>query len=197
MLAIWVAQSEAEGLAITGEVLCTKWRWFATEADIEPSDWLKLSDGWLTAFKRCHGLKGYHLHGEAASVNQNEVIEARAKLRKLTNEYTLRNIFNMDETGLFGKMPPNRTLATKQLSGRKEEKHRLSYAFTVNADGSEKPDPIVIGRWRRPHCFLGKDARAYGYEYYWNLKSWMKSDIFKEYYPFHVSQALLTPIQVH
>ncbi|KZO99339.1 DDE-domain-containing protein, partial [Calocera viscosa TUFC12733] len=121
------------------------------------------------------------LHGEAASVNDAAVSKEREELRDITDGYALHDIFNMDETGLYGKMPPNRTLATKRMSGRKEEKHRLSYAFTINADGSENLDPIVIGRWRRPRCFLSKDGKDYGYKYYWNLKSWMKADIFQEY----------------
>ncbi|KZO92509.1 DDE-domain-containing protein, partial [Calocera viscosa TUFC12733] len=133
------------GLAVSGELLRAQWRWFATEEDIEQTDWLKLSDGWLTRFKQRHGLKGYKLHGEAAS------------------------------------MPPNHTLATKQMAGRKTEKHRLSYAFTVNADGTEKLPPLIIGRWRCPHCFLNKDGTEYGFRYFWNLKSWMTGEIFKHY----------------
>ncbi|KZT51780.1 DDE-domain-containing protein, partial [Calocera cornea HHB12733] len=168
-------------IAVTGDILRAKWRWFATEEGIEPADWLKLSDGWLSAFKKRHGLKGQRLHGEAASVNQAELEKERTALKQITDHYALRDSFNMDETGLFGKMPPNRTLATKQLSGRKKEKHRLSYAFTINADGSEKLAPLVIGRFANPRCFQGKKAKEYGHTYYWNLKSWMKSNIFQEY----------------
>lgn len=52
--------------------------------------------------------------------------------------YADEDIFNMDETGLFWKMAPTRTLATEALSGGKKSKDRL--AFTTNATGSEKLD---------------------------------------------------------
>ncbi|KZT53130.1 DDE-domain-containing protein [Calocera cornea HHB12733] len=181
MLKAWLLQAEADGLAVSGKLIRTQWRWFATEEDIPPPDWPKLSEGWLTAFKRRHNLKGYHLHGEAGAADPSKVDQARQRIQDITDAFTLRDIFNMDETGLFGKMPPNRTLATKQMSGRKTEKHRLSYAFTVNADGSEKLEPLIIGRFRRPHCFQSRDGSYYGYDYHWNKKAWMKTDIFQQY----------------
>ena len=46
----------------------------------------------------------------------------------------------MDETGLFWKMAPTRTLATEALSGGKKSKDRITLAFTTNATGSEKLD---------------------------------------------------------
>ena len=44
-------------------------------------------------------------------------------------------------------MPPDRGLMDRQMSGVKECKKRLTYAFTMNADGSEKLAPIIIGKY--------------------------------------------------
>ena len=44
-------------------------------------------------------------------------------------------------------MPPDRGLMDKQMSGVKGCKKRLTYAFTMNANGSEKLSPIIIGKY--------------------------------------------------
>ncbi|EJU01697.1 hypothetical protein DACRYDRAFT_52294, partial [Dacryopinax primogenitus] len=84
-------------------------------------------------------------HGEADAVAKVDAEKEHETLHHLTNQYALQDIYNIHETGLFRKMPPNCTLATKQMLGRKMEKHHLSYAFTVNADGSHKLEPLITG----------------------------------------------------
>ena len=41
----------------------------------------------------------------------------------------------MDETGLFWKLTPERTLATKPRSGGKKNKDRVTLAFTCSVTG--------------------------------------------------------------
>ena len=60
------------------------------------------------------------------------------KVRALANEYGPKNTFNMDETVLFWKLTPDRILATRASSSRKKSKDRITLAFTVNSDGSNK-----------------------------------------------------------
>ncbi|CAG8686794.1 1810_t:CDS:2, partial [Dentiscutata heterogama] len=50
-------------------------------------------------------------------------------------------------------LEPDRTLATRHLSGCKINKERLSVTLCVNANSSHKLDPLVIGKYQRPHCF--------------------------------------------
>jgi len=47
-------------------------------------------------------------------------------------------------------MPPDQGLADKKSSGVKGRKVRLTYAFTSNADGSEKLPPLIIGKAKKP-----------------------------------------------
>ena len=42
-------------------------------------------------------------------------------------------------------MPPDKDLVTKQMFRKKENKDRLTLAFTVNTDGSEQLSPLFIG----------------------------------------------------
>jgi DDE superfamily endonuclease len=47
-------------------------------------------------------------------------------------------------------MPPDQGLVDKKYSGIKGTKVRLTYAFTSNADGSEKLSPFIIGKAEKP-----------------------------------------------
>jgi hypothetical protein len=103
----------------------------------------QFSNGWLDRFKGRFKIKEYVQHGEAASaeVNTSKAIEQMDKVRSLVAEYQPCDVFNMDETSLFWKLTPDRTLATKAGSGGKKAKDRITLALTCNADGTEKLDP--------------------------------------------------------
>ncbi|EEY55743.1 uncharacterized protein PITG_09715 [Phytophthora infestans T30-4] len=58
-------------------------------------------------------------------------------------------------------MPPDRTLARKRLAERKKDKKLFTAAFPCNADGSERP----------PLLFIGKSKTAI-------VKAWMTRNIF-------------------
>lgn len=178
-LSMWVVQCEAKGVKLTGDVIKEKARRFAELYDIPADRFLGLSNGWLDAFKARHLLKEYRFHGEAGSVASTSVAVARERLQKITSRYSKRDTYNMDETGLFYRMPPDRSLATKQMSGVKGDKTRISIALTTNADGSDRRAPLFIGHARRPRCFDKKDGSALGFVYYWNKKAWMTGAIFQ------------------
>ncbi|KIO21035.1 hypothetical protein M407DRAFT_40793, partial [Tulasnella calospora MUT 4182] len=136
---------------------------FAELEGIDSEQFLSLSNGWLDSFKQRHGLKQYRFHGEAGST------------------YPLRNILNMDEMGLNDHIPPDHGLATAQHAGKKVDKHRLTYALTTNADGSEVFPPLIIGHAQRPRCFQKKSGKELGFDYWWNKKAWMTGSIFQGY----------------
>jgi hypothetical protein len=52
-------------------------------------------------------------------------------LQELCTTYTNRNIFNMDETGLFWKLIPNRTLAVEAINGGKKSKSKWMTGIIV------------------------------------------------------------------
>lgn len=100
-LQAWVQQAIIAGLTITGDVIRAKWYEFAKLFKISEEDWLALSEGWLTRFKTRNGLRHIRKHGEAGSVRSDTVAAERQRLREITNLYHPRDIWNMDETGLF------------------------------------------------------------------------------------------------
>jgi hypothetical protein len=103
MLELWVSKAMADDTLLTGEVLRQKWRKFADLASIPKDEHLKLSEGWLTRFKARNGLKQFKRHGEGASADPEVVQTERGRIRELIKMlgYELKDIFNMDETGLF------------------------------------------------------------------------------------------------
>jgi hypothetical protein len=113
------------------------------------------STGWLDGFKKPFRIKEYIQHGKAASaaIDDPDNLAQMDRLRELCKEYELRNILNMDETGLNWKRTPDHSLATKAHSGTKKSKDRITIALTSNTDGSEKFVPWVIGKSKNPRCF--------------------------------------------
>ncbi|RPA99587.1 DDE-domain-containing protein [Choiromyces venosus 120613-1] len=78
-------------------------------------------------------------------------------------------------------MPPSVGLATTQTHGLKGEKTRLTYGFCVNATGTDKCEPLVIGHACQPRCFGKRSVRSLGYDYYFNKKAWMTRMIWLEW----------------
>ena len=66
----------------------------------------------MAGFKKCHNIKCYLRHRKAASAPLEDLNDMRKNLQNILKDYSPNDIFNMDETGLYWKMEPNRTLLT-------------------------------------------------------------------------------------
>jgi hypothetical protein len=82
---------------------------------------------------------------------------------------------------LFHRMPPDTGLSNGARSGVKGKKTRLTYAFTVNADGSEKRPPLIIGKAKHPRAFRKRTAASLGFLYRNNAKAWMTAEIYQQW----------------
>ena len=87
----------------------------------------------------------------------------------------------MDETGLFFRLEPNKTLATGPVSGTKKCKQRITVALCANADGSHKLKPLVIGKSARPRCFPKTFDVQSVVNYHHNQKAWMTAIVFQQF----------------
>jgi hypothetical protein len=132
---------EAKKAIITGDILKPKarqlWDALPQYVNIKEPKW---SNSWLERFKKRYKIKEYVQHREAGSAqtdNPDNIAPIEA-IRKLCKEYVLKDILNIDKTGLNWKRTPDRTLATKPHSGTKKSKERITIALTSNADDSEK-----------------------------------------------------------
>ncbi|CAF0730367.1 unnamed protein product [Brachionus calyciflorus] len=91
-----------------------------------------------------------------------------------------QDIFNLDETALFFRMQPNKTLAGISESGQKIDNTRITVALCCNSTSTEKMKPLVIGRSRKPRCFDNFDPEIHVF-YRFNKKAWMTGPIFLEW----------------
>lgn len=182
-LAAWAIQAEARKtqIRITEAVLRAKARHFAVLLGIPLDKFIRCSNGWAHKFKIRYQLRSFQLYGEAASVALEDVDAARMRLQHISKDFKPEDIYNLDESGLYYRMPPDRSLASKQMSGSKKDKTRISLVFVVNADGSHSFPVISIGHAKCPRPFNKKSAKELGFEYYWNKKAWMTGSIFQLY----------------
>jgi len=88
---------------------------------------LAFSDDWPPSFKTRHGIKQRKLCGESSSINMDLYNTSLPLLQQKIKEYSLADIFNFDETFLFYRMRPDKTLASKTMKGQKKIKKRLQY----------------------------------------------------------------------
>ena len=131
-------------------------------------------------FKARHDISLKALHREAASVSSSSVSSSRSELQAITASYAQEDIYNMDETSLFYRMPPSKTLAQGPRQGTKQYKDRITVPLCTNTDGSDRLKPLVIGKSAQPRCFKDFMASSYVY-YYHNKKAWMTGYIFSEW----------------
>jgi hypothetical protein len=61
----------------------------------------EFSNGWLEAFKNRRNIKSYRRFGESRSANMVVIEESLPQIRLTLDQYEWRDIYNMDETGLF------------------------------------------------------------------------------------------------
>ena len=169
---------------ITGDILRAQahqiWNRLPQYNEEEEPKW---SNGWLDRFKKLYNIKEYKQHGEGASaeVNMPSAIQQMNNLRFECLNYHPRDIFNMDETGLFWKLQPDRSLATEQTSGGKKSKDRITAALCTNGDGSEKLNPWIIGRSKNPRCFKHVNRNNLRIIYRNNKSKWMTGKICEEW----------------
>lgn len=174
----WFTLMQEHGATITDDLLIAAAKKFYNMSQKDPSQKeLQFSNGWLEGFKRRFKIKGYTRHGEAGSAdNSPEALQRMEQIKLICSRYQVSDIFNMDETGLFYRLEPNRTLATHRLSGRKKQKERLTIALTSNADGSIKLPPFVINKFVKPRAFSQRNIvnpQNLGILWAANKKAWM------------------------
>ncbi|XP_006005322.1 tigger transposable element-derived protein 4-like [Latimeria chalumnae] len=139
------------------------------------------SQSWVERFKHRRGIVCRTVCGESESVDSDVLDYVTTKLPSLLIGYQLRDISNVDGTGLFNKLLLNRTLALKgeECHGGKHSKERITLLVGSNMDGSEKLKLLVFGKAKQPRCSNGVKALPVDYE--GNTKAWMTGDIFKDW----------------
>jgi hypothetical protein len=138
------------------------------------------SNGWLESFRARHNIVANNLCGESADMDVIVVEDFKATVPELIEQYDDKDIFNLDETGLFWKAVPTRSLVTKgeEAKGGKLAKERITVMLTVRKNG-DKEIPFVIRKSQMPRAFNRRIPN--GIEWRNNKKAWMNQTLFLEY----------------
>jgi hypothetical protein len=89
----------------------------------------------------------------------------------------------MDETALYWKTVPDRTLSTVQRAGGKVNKARITANFYCNASRTDKLPIWFIGTAAKPRCFAATDTDITNLPMVWRSKKkgWMNAQLFWEW----------------
>ncbi|KAL0251427.1 hypothetical protein GEMRC1_000640 [Eukaryota sp. GEM-RC1] len=139
-------------MTITEDVILAEAEKLYETLEIPLEGHLKHGDGWFESFKQRHDIKVLTPHGQAGSVDERAVEEYRQSLRDLLQQYESRNIWNLDEAGLYWrKNASTRTHTTQNsISGFKDSKQRITLVFCTNAAGTEKMPLGIINNSLKP-----------------------------------------------
>ena len=80
----------------------------------------------------------------------------------------MEDVYNADETGLYWKLEPHKSLASGPLTGLKKPKDRITVMLACNIIGTHKLPPVFIYKFKNPHCIHNIDKKSLPVWYYWN-----------------------------
>jgi len=149
----WHRMARDRNVPISGHMLQSKAIELSEELGVAD---FKCSLGWLTRFKQRHNISYRVICGEAKSVSVDQMAEWKdTHLPSILKKYSADDIYNADETGLFYRLLPNKSLVEKsdQCSGGKQSKERLTVMVCANMSGTDKVPIYVIGKSAKPRCF--------------------------------------------
>lgn len=175
----WFGQARAKNMPISGPILQEKAMQFAKELG---HDEFKASNGWLESWKIRYSIKFYKICGESGDVDMEKVNDFRDKLPELIQGTDLKDVFNCDETGLFFRALPDKSLSHKRdaCKGGKLAKERLTVMLACSATG-EKLKPMIIGKAHRPRCFKNVNVEKLPCTWRSNKRAWMTDATFTDW----------------
>ena len=174
----WFVLATSKNIYPDGPLLSCKAKEIAERMGISE---FKASNGWLHKWKQRYNIKQVSICGESADVRGDTVTSWKERLPEIVSGYAQRDIWNLDETGLFWKALPDKGFAEKasKCKGGKKIKVRITVALIVDALG-ETQRPIVIGMSANPRCFKNVKKDQLPVDYYSQKKAWMTGEILND-----------------
>ena len=175
-------------MPISGPVLCEKavqLHKMLHEGESLPP--FQASSGWLWRFCRRHGICQLSLQGEKLSSNASALEPFKHELRQLIKRegLTLDQLYNCDESGLYYRMLPAKTLTCRTenaASGLKTQKDRVTVMACSNATEDHKLPLMFIGKAANPRCFKNVNKQALPVAYYAQKNAWVDTNIFTDWF---------------
>lgn len=178
----WIEEIErTSNFPLTAECIQMKAKGLWAQEEKEKNPAFKFSRGWFSNFKKRHSLTLKRAYGSSGLINREDYEGDILRIREIMKTYRLEDIFNFDETSLFFKLLPPKGYTLKVFKGVKEDKTRISLGLMVNANGTERMKPLIVGKAKKPRSFIGRENIENICEYFFNKSAWVTGNIFLEY----------------
>ena len=183
----WFTQERHRGTPLSGPIVKEKALWFHQQLNPDDDRTFTASEGWLQRWKNRHGIRQLSIQGEVLSSAGIETEPFKEDLATMMEENQLgpHQLYNADETALYWKLMPSKTLASAgeaQAPGFKKVKDRVSILACANASGSQKLPLLLIGKSQNPRCFKHVNMEKLPVTYRSQHNTWMTATIFKDWF---------------
>ncbi|XP_043263622.1 jerky protein homolog-like [Colletes gigas] len=131
----WFSQQRVIGTPISGPILCEKA--LQLNSKMGGNDNFRASNGWLENFKKRHGIRLLNIQGGKLSADMEAAEIFKKFLSDFIGEhkYSEDCLYNADETGLYWRSLPRKSLASSAETtapGHKISKDRVTIMFHGN-----------------------------------------------------------------
>lgn len=179
VLFMWCCSMREAGAPLTDALLLQAARDLASCSPCEADKGWKANNGWLTRWKEQYQISSRTVQGERRSADLRAAASGVPALNLLMIGFEDKHRYNMDETALYWRALPLRTLndVSEEAEGFRRSKERVTLAVWSRADGGYF-DFWLIGKSQRPRAF--RRARE-NYElatrnYMSTKKAWMTGE---------------------
>ncbi|XP_058800605.1 jerky protein homolog-like [Phymastichus coffea] len=183
----WFEDERAAGTPISGSYLQEKALELHKAKGLEGD--FKASNGWLNNFKKRYGIRELSMQEEKLSADSIGAEDFKSEMKNCIVEggYSLDQMYNADETALYFRSLPRKTLAAgheRQAAGFKEPKERVTVMCCANATGSHKITPLVVGKFAKPRCFTKckEENILLPVKYTSSKSAWMSKKLFLDWF---------------
>ncbi|XP_020953056.1 tigger transposable element-derived protein 1-like isoform X2 [Sus scrofa] len=192
LLSLWIEEQRRQNLPVSTLRIQDKARRLFAQLQHEQGGgtWAAsfgASNGWFARFKARHKVL---LTAEPAAADARAAARyppPRPVLRALleAGRYSARQVFNVDETGLFWKRLPERMLLALEGTagpGPKASKDHLTLLLGGNAAGDFKLKPLLVYPSENPRALRGCCKASLPVVWRSNRNDWVTPSIFQEWF---------------
>ena len=149
----WFVAQRSKKIPISDSILqeCAR----NVAAELGDTSGFKASNGWLDRFRTRYNIRFRVVSDEAEAVDDNTIEDWKSRLPVILEHYNPVDVYNCDETSLFFKMLPNRSLVIDKGNCKdgKRSKERVIVLLCTNWAGTDKLKPLVISEYPFTSCF--------------------------------------------
>ncbi|XP_059762013.1 tigger transposable element-derived protein 1-like isoform X2 [Balaenoptera ricei] len=189
LLSLWIEEQRRQNLPVSTLLIQDKARRLFAQLQREQgsgaqAETFGASNGWFARFKVRHNVL---LTGEPAVADAQAATRYPPVLRTVLDEgcYSPRQVFNVDETGLFWKRLPERMLLALEGTagpGPKASKDHLTLLLGGNAAGDFKLKPLLVYPSENPRALRGCSKASLPVVWRSNRNDWLTPSIFQEWF---------------